>query len=236
MQPFIDKSYKELADYVHAYQQKMEMKREGLSDKGIWTAKKRYILNVYNNEGVQYKEPHLKVMGLEMVKSSTPATVREKMEQLIKLIVTTDELTVQKFIAEFKEEFNSLPAEEISFPRGLNGLKEYSDSTTLYKKGTPIHVKGAILYNHYLKQHGLTTKYQLIQEGEKIKFTYLKSPNPFKDSVISYPSRLPKEFELQNYIDYDTQFEKTFLDPIKIILVSIGWETEKQSTLESFFG
>jgi DNA polymerase elongation subunit (family B) len=235
IQPFIDESYKELAEYVHAYDQKMIMKREGLSDKGIWTAKKRYILNVYNNEGVQYAEPHLKVMGLEMVKSSTPATVRERMKQLIKLIVTTDELTVQKFIAEFKNEFKSLPAEDISFPRGLNGLKEYSDSATLYKKGTPIHVKGAILYNHFLKQHGLTTKYQLIQEGEKIKFTYLKSPNPFKDSVVSYPSRLPKEFGLQDYIDYDTQFEKTFLDPIKIILDSIGWETEKQSTLESFF-
>ena len=236
IQPFIDESYKELAEYVHAYDQKMIMKREGLSDKGIWTAKKRYILNVYNNEGVQYAEPHLKVMGLEMVKSSTPAAVREKMKQLIKLIVTTDELTVQKFIAEFKEEFKSLPAEEISFPRGLNGLKEYSDSATLYKKGTPIHVKGAILYNHFLKQQRLTTKYQLIQEGEKIKFTYLKTPNPFKDSVVSYPTRLPKEFGLQDYIDYDTQFEKTFLDPIKIILDSIGWETEKQSTLESFFG
>ena len=235
LQPFIDKSYQELAEYVCAYAQKMEMKREGLSDKGIWTAKKRYILNVYNNEGVQYAEPHLKVMGLEMVKSSTPATVREKMKQLIKLIVTTDELTVQKFIAEFKDEFKLLPAEDISFPRGLNGLKEYSDSATLYKKGTPIHVKGAILYNHYLKQQRLATKYQLIQEGEKIKFTYLKSPNPFKDTVVSYPSRLPKEFGLQDYIDYDTQFEKTFLDPIKIILDSIGWETEKQSTLESFF-
>jgi DNA polymerase elongation subunit (family B) len=236
IQPFIDESYKELAEYVHAYDQKMIMKREGLSDKGIWTAKKRYILNVYNNEGVQYNEPHLKVMGLEMVKSSTPAVVREKMRQLIKLIVTTDELTVQNYIAKFKEEFNSLPAEEISFPRGMNGLKEYSDSATLYKKGTPIHVKGAILYNHFLKQHDLTTKYPLIQEGEKIKFTYLKTPNPFKDSVVSYPSRLPKEFGLQNYIDYDMQFEKTFLDPIKIILVSIGWETEKQSTLDSFFG
>jgi DNA polymerase elongation subunit (family B) len=236
IQPFIDESYKELAEYVHAYDQKMIMKREGLSDKGIWTAKKRYILNVYNNEGVQYNEPHLKVMGLEMVKSSTPAAVREKMRQLIKLIVTTDELTVQKFIAEFKEEFKSLPVEEISFPRGMNGLKEYSDSATLYKKGTPIHVKGAILYNHYLKQHGLTSKYQSVREGEKIKFTYLKSPNPFKDTVVSYPTRLPKEFGLQEYIDYDLQFEKTFLDPIKIILDSIGWETEKQSTLESFFG
>jgi DNA polymerase elongation subunit (family B) len=213
----------------------MIMKREGLSDKGIWTAKKRYILNVYNNEGIQYNEPHLKVMGLEMVKSSTPAAVREKMRQLIKLIVTTDELTVQNFIAEFKEQFKSLPVEEISFPRGLNGLREYSDSSTLYKKGTPIHVKGAILYNHFLKQYGLTSKYQSIQEGEKLKFTYLKSPNPFKDSVVSFPTRLPKEFGLQEYIDYDLQFEKTFLDPIKTILDCINWETEKQNTLDSFF-
>jgi DNA polymerase elongation subunit (family B) len=236
IQPFIDESYKELADYVHAYDQKMIMKREGLSDKGIWTAKKRYILNVYNNEGVQYNEPHLKVMGLEMIKSSTPAPVREKMRQLIKLLMIAEESDIQKFIADFREEFKTLPVEEVSFPRGLNGLRDYSDSVTLYKKGTPIHVKGAILYNHYLKQKGLTNKYQLIQEGEKLKFTYLKSPNPFKDTVISFPTRLPKEFELQKYIDYDTQFEKTFLDPIKIILDSIGWKSETQTTLESFFG
>jgi hypothetical protein len=191
---------------------------------------------VYNNEGVQYNEPHLKVMGLEMIKSSTPAPVREKMRQLIKLLMIAEESDIQKFIADFREEFKTLPVEEVSFPRGLNGLRDYSDSVTLYKKGTPIHVKGAILYNHYLKQKGLTNKYQLIQEGEKLKFTYLKSPNPFKDTVISFPTRLPKEFELQKYIDYDTQFEKTFLDPIKIILDSIGWKSEKQTTLESFFG
>ena len=235
IQPYIDKSYQELADYVHAYEQKMQMKREGLSDKGIWTAKKRYILNVYNNEGVQYAKPKLKVMGLEMVKSSTPTVVRDKMYKLIDLVVNTDEETVQKFIADFREEFKTLPVEVISFPRGCNGLSEYSDSVTIYKKGTPIHVKGAILYNHYLKQYNLTNKYPLIKEGEKLKFTYLKVPNPIKDMVISFPTRLPKEFDLQKYIDYDMQFEKTFLDPIKLILNCIDWKTEKQSTLEDFF-
>jgi DNA polymerase elongation subunit (family B) len=235
LQPFIDKSYKELADYVHAYQQKMEMKREGLSDKGIWTAKKRYILNVYNNEGVQYKEPDLKVMGLEMVKSSTPSVIRGKMKELIRILVSGTQDDVHNFIADFREEFKTLPAEEISFPRGLNGLNTYTDKTSLYKKGTPIHVKGAILYNHFLKEKGLTKKYPLIQEGEKIKFTYLKEPNHFKDMVISYPSRLPKEFDLQNYIDYDTQFEKAFLEPIKVILDSMGWTAEKTSSIEDFF-
>jgi DNA polymerase elongation subunit (family B) len=235
IEPFIDKSYKELADYAHAYAQKMQMKREGLSDKGIWTAKKRYILNVYNNEGVQYKEPDLKVMGLEMIKSSTPSIVRDKMKELIKILVSGTEKDVQNFIAEFREHFKKLPVEEISFPRGINGLNNYSDPVTLYKKGTPIHVKGAILYNHNLKQLNLTKKYQLIQEGEKIKFTYLKMPNTFKDSVISFPSRLPVEFKLQEHIDYDTQFEKTFLEPIKVILDCMNWKTEKTNSIEDFF-
>ena len=236
IQPFIDKSYQDLAAYVHAYAQKMQMKREGLSDKGIWTAKKRYILNVYNNEGVQYKEPQIKVMGLEMVKSSTPAAIREKMKEVIQLMMKGDETDVQQFILNFREQFKKLPPEDISFPRGLNGLNEYSDSVMMYKKGTPIHVRGAILYNHYLKQYDLTKKYPLIQEGEKLKFTYLKVPNHFKEDVISYPGRLPKEFNLSDYIDYETQFDKAFVEPVKVILDCMGWQVEKQNSIESFFG
>ena len=236
IQPFIDKSYQELATYVHAYDQKMQMKREALSNKGIWTAKKRYILNVYNNEGVAYNEPQIKVMGLEMVKSSTPAPVREKMRQSINIMMNGTESDIHDFIEQFKQEFKSLPPEEISFPRGMNGLKEYSDSATLYKKGTPIHVKGAILYNHNLKLMGLEKKYPRIQEGEKVKFAYLKQPNPFKDTVVSFPTRLPSEFGLQEYLDYDMQFSKSFLEPIKVILDCMEWSTEKNNSLESFFG
>ena len=236
IQPFIDASYQNLASYVHAYDQKMQMKREALADKGIWTAKKRYILNIYNNEGVQYKEPKMKVMGLEMIKSSTPAAIREKMRESIKIMMQGTEEDIHAFIADFKETFKQLPPEDISFPRGMNGLKEYSDSVSLYKKGTPIHVKGAILYNTRLKALKLEKKYPLIQEGEKIKFTYLKMPNPIKDTVISYPSRLPQEFGLQDFIDYDVQFSKAFLEPIKVVLDCMGWSTEKINTLESFFG
>jgi len=236
IQPYIDKSYQELADYVHAYDQKMQMKREALADKAIWTAKKRYIMNVYNNEGVQYAEPDLKVMGLEMVKSSTPAPIREKMEETIKLMMNGTEEDVQKFVANFKEEFKKFSPEEISFPRGIRGIKKYSDSVTLYTKGTPIHVKGAIIYNNALKQKGLDKKYPLINDGEKIKFSYLKTPNPFKESVISFPVTLPKEFDLQKYIDYDMQFEKAFVEPIKVVLDCMNWNIEKQSTLEDFFG
>jgi len=235
IQPYIDNSYQELATYVNAYSQKMQMKREGLSNKGIWTAKKRYILNVYNNEGVQYAEPQMKVMGLEMVKSSTPSSIRDKMKQVIKLMVTGTEDDVQEFIADFRKEFRTLPIEEISFPRSVNGLKTYTDKAQIYTKGTPIHVKGALLYNYLLNKHNLTNKYPKVQEGEKLKFTYLIQPNPINDTVISYPSRLPTEFGLDNYIDYELQFEKAFLDPIKIILDCIDWQVEKTSSLADFF-
>jgi len=235
LQPYIDASYQELASYVNAFSQKMQMKREGLSNKGIWTAKKRYILNVYNNEGVQYKEPQMKVMGLEMIKSSTPSIIREKMKETIHLIVSSDENAVQNFIAQFQKEFRNLPPEEVAFPRGINGIKDYSDSAKLYKKGTPIHVRGAILYNFMIKEKDLLKKYPLIQEGDKLKFTYLKTPNPLKEDVISFPVRLPKEFGLHEYVDYDLQFEKAYIEPIRIILNCIGWKTQKQSTLEDFF-
>ena len=235
IQPYINKSYQELADYIHAYAQKMQMKREALASKGIWTAKKRYILNVYNNEGVQYAEPQMKVKGLEMIKSSTPYAIREKMKEMVKLVMNGTESDVQDFIAKFREDFKKLPVEDISFPRGVNNLAEYRDSTGIYKKGTPIHVKGALIYNHYLKQKNLTNSYPLIQEGEKLKFTYLKEPNPMKDTVISFPTRLPKEFDLQKYIDYNIQFEKAFIEPVSVILNCMEWSSEKNNSLESFF-
>ena len=235
LQPYIDESYQELASYVNAFAQKMQMKREGLSDKGIWTAKKRYILNVYNNEGVQYSVPQMKVMGLEMIKSSTPSAIRDKMKETIKLMVTGTEDEVQDYIANFRKEFKTLPIEEISFPRSVNGLKTYTDNILIYTKGTPIHVKGSLLYNYLLNKHKLTKKYPIIKEGEKLKFTYLIQPNPINDTVISYPNRLPSEFGLDNYINYDLQFEKAFLDPIKIILNCMNWQAEKTNSLSNFF-
>ena len=231
IQPFIDNSYQELADYVHAYAQKMQMKREALADKGIWTAKKRYIMHVYNNEGVQYTEPDMKVMGLEMIKSSTPAPVREKMKHALQIMMKGTESDMHTFIENFRNEFKKLNVEDISFPRGINGLKEYGNKTTIYSKGTPIHVRGALLYNKYLEEKGLSKKYPLIQEGEKIKFTYLKTPNIFKENVVSFPGRLPPEFGLQDSIDYNMQFDKTFLEPIKVILDCMDWTTERTNSL-----
>jgi DNA polymerase elongation subunit (family B) len=236
IQKMINKSYEELASYMNAYKQKMIMKRETIADKGIWRGKKMYILNAWNVEGVQYSEPQLKIQGIEAVRSSTPKSCRSSIKEAIKLIMNSDEAAVQNYIANFKIKFMSLPFEEVAFPRGMKGLDKYKDRSTIYIKGTPIHVKGALLYNDLINRKGLTRKYQLIGDGDKVKFAYLKTPNILNDTVISVLEDLPEELGLQKYIDYDMQFQKCFLDPIKSILEIIGWDTEQRSNLESFFG
>jgi hypothetical protein len=193
------------------------------------------MLNVYDNEGVRYKEPKIKMMGIEAVKSSTPSACRDKLRDAISIIMNKDESTLLDFIEEFKGNFKNLPIEEISFPRSVQGVNKYYDSNQLYKKGTPLHIRGAIIYNDMIHKNSLGRKYQAIQEGEKIKYTYLKVPNPTTANVIAMLNTFPKEFKLEKYIDYDLQFTKSFLDPLKIILDTIGWETERKSTLENFF-
>ena len=236
LEKYISSSYEALANYVNAYEQKMFMKRETIANKGIWTAKKRYILNAWDIEGVRFKEPKLKIMGIEAVKSSTPGACRDKIKECLKVIMNEGEEEAQKFISNFKEQFTELPVEDISFPRGCNGINKWANQSSIYGKGTPIHVRGALLYNFYNKKNKLTHKYPLIQDGEKIKFVYLKTPNKINENVISYLSTFPKEFGLDKQVDYDLQFSKSFLDPIKVIMDTIGWKPEKVANLEFLFG
>ena len=231
----IDKCYIELAEYVNAYQQKMVMKREVIADVGIWVAKKHYILNVHDSEGVRYEEPKLKIMGIEAIKSSTPEPCRKSLKEVFNILMTGTEDDVISYIETFKEKFYGLRMEDVAFPRSVKGLKKYRDSATIYKKSTPIHVKGSLIYNHMLSDRKLSKKYPKIQEGEKIRFAYLKDPNPAGDRVISILNTLPKEFELEKYIDYETQFSKSFIEPLKGVLDVIGWDTERRSSLDSFF-
>ena len=235
LEPFINSSYEELATYVNAYDQKMIMKRENIADRGIWTAKKRYILNVWDSEGVRYKEPKMKIMGLETARSSTPQYFRDKLYAAFKIIIskTNDELI--SFVNAVRAESKEQGTEGVAFPRGVNNLEKYRSRTDIYCKGTPIHVRGALLYNDFIKKNKLEHKYPYIQEGEKIKFIYLKTPNPLHENCVSFFSDIPPEMKLDKYVDYQLQFEKSFLEPLKNVLQCVGWTHEKKVTIGSFF-
>ena len=234
-EPYIDQCYQNLATYVSAYDQKMSMKRENIADRGIWTAKKRYILNVWDSEGVRYEDPKLKVMGIESVKSSTPAPCRKMLKEAFNILMTGTEEDVIDFIDKSRAEFKSLPPEQISFPRSVSDVLKYRSHSDIYVKGTPIHVRGALLFNHYIVKNKLSNKYSLIKNGEKIKFCYLKKPNTLHENVISFIQEFPKELNIDKYVDYDLQFEKSFVEPLKAILDAIGWNVEKTVNLELFF-
>jgi DNA polymerase elongation subunit (family B) len=234
LQPFIDSSFDELAIRMNSYGQKMSMKRESIANKGIWTAKKKYMLNVLmGEENVFLKQPELKVMGVETVKSSTPKVVRDALRESIFIIMNENLESLRKYVDEFEKDFRSYLPEDIAFPRSCNNLLQYSDDVTIFKKATPIAVKGSLLYNAELSRLKLKKKYQLIKDGDKIKYIYLKTPNRFANHVISFPQVLPKEFCLDLFIDYDTQFEKSFTQPLQLILDTIKWKLIKEDSFES---
>ena len=235
IEPMLAREYERLREVFSCDRARMEMDREVIADRGIWTAKKRYILSVHDNEGVRYPEPNLKVMGIEAVRSSTPAICRDALKSMFKVIMTSTEQDTQNKIQEFKKYFCSRPPHEISFPRGANNLSSWSRKGTIYAKGCPIHVRGVLLYNDQLVKKDLLKKYPEIPSNEKVKFCYLKVPNPIKENVIAFSEFLPPELGLHDYIDYETQFQKAFVDPIETILTAIGWTVEPVSSLEDFF-
>jgi len=235
IEPVLAESYQNMYNILGGIENKMVMGREVIADVGIWTAKKRYILNVQDNEGVRYAEPKLKIMGIEAIKSSTPMPCRDALKAIFKEIVSGSESQVQKSIDQFKAYFKTLPPDQIAFPRGISKITAFKDNQTIYKKGTPIHARGGLLYNKMLIDLSLQKKHQQIGNGDKIKFVYLKTPNVLKENVISFPEYLPEEFGLHRYIDFDLQFQKTFLDAIDPILDAIGWSSKEVATLNDFF-
>ena len=224
-----------IADYTNAFDKKIYFKREAIAQTGVFVAKKRYALNVYNNEGVQYAEPKLKVMGLEIVRSSTPEPIRKALKDAVKLALTSTESKLQDFIRQYEKEYRSLKPELIAFPRSVNGMDTYADRNTIYKKATPMHVRGSLLYNNFIIQNNLSKKYELIREADRIKFIYLKEPNTLNENCIAFLGSIPVELNLIKYVDYDMMFSKSFIEPLKTILDGMGWSPVPVATLESLF-
>lgn len=235
IQKIINECYDNLAKRLNSFENAMSMKIEAVANKAIWKAKKMYVANVLNSEGVDYDPPEIKMMGIETIRSSTPAAVKAALKEAIKLIINTDEATVQRFIADFRHKHRTMTFDEVAFPRGINGLTKYAEDGTLFKKGTPIHVKGALFYNFLLKKFELTDRFSPIYDGDKIKFVYLRMPNPYFTPVLAAPKHMPAEFEIEKYIDWETQFDKSFLEPIRHIMEVIPWKPEKLSTLDGMF-
>jgi len=228
--------YQKLAHQLNSNKQTMFMKREALADRAVFVAKKRYMINVLNNEGVQYKEPKIKILGIECVRSSTPSSCRQAIRDAIKIILQGEESELHSYVKTFRDQYMTLPLEEIARNSGCNGMDKYSDPQTIYAPKTPMQVRGALLYNHWLKKNKLTDKYETIFESDKVRYLMLRVPNPIQENVISWTGKLPDEFDIHAYIDYDTQFVKTFFDPIENILTLVDWSSEPRFKIGDFWG
>lgn len=235
IEPALNRAFDIYAKRTNAYSDRMVMKREAIADRGIWTAKKRYILNVHNNEGVQYAEPKIKMMGIEAIKSSTPQVCRVAMKEIFKVIMGGSEEKTQEAIALFKEHFKTLSPDLIAFPRGISDATKWMDKDVIYQKGTPMHVRAALLHNHHVKKNGLDKEYELIYNGDKIKYIHLMLPNPVKENIFGFKERFPEELNLNKYINYELQFKKSFIEPLNMILETLNWSDEKRVSLQDFF-
>lgn len=247
IQPYVKKCIEELAHYTNMYDNKIKFARENLVDTMISVQAKKYVMSVCNSKGINYAKPKLKIMGLEMIKSSTPKIIRDKLKKSLDLILYSTEEKTQQFIADFRKEYNKLSILDISFPRGVSNLWKYADNKTIYKPGVctkengkqintgvPVHVRGSLLYNHYINKYNLNKTYELIQDGDKIKFVYMKLPNPIGEDIFAFHNRIPKELDLERFVDYNTMFEKTFLASIDMLLVPLNWKNEAQNNLFDF--
>ena len=233
----MDKSYHSLAAMMGAYKNAMRMKRENIANRGVWKAKKMYILNVYDSEGERYTEPKMKMMGVEAVRSTTPEHAKKAIIDSFRIILNEDEKTLQNYVSEFRSTFNSLPLDEIGRISGVAGIEKYDRGNGAVADHCPIHVKAAITYNHMLTKKKLTNKYERIRSGDKLRYLNLVEPNPYNNSpVMAIVKPMPQEFgDVGKYVDYDEQFKKTYLNAVTSITDVIDWKPEKTATLEDFF-
>jgi DNA polymerase elongation subunit (family B) len=236
VQPVINKAFKDLCDHLNAHNpDALYMKRESISDAGVFMAKKRYILNVLDNEGVRYENGNLKIMGLEAVKSSTPAMCRDWLKKIYPIFLHGDQKTLQDEVTRLREFHSSLKPHETGFNRGVSEVERHDAGNGQVGKGAPINSRAAVVYNHAIKKNGLDNKYPLIQDGDKMHFIMLKTPNPISSNVIGWSDDWPTELGLDKFVDRDGMFSKTFQDAIEPIAKVMGWDVVEKPRLDWMF-
>jgi DNA polymerase elongation subunit (family B) len=233
LQPVINQSCNDLAEYLNAYEQKLNMKREAISETAIWAAKKRYAMMVWNSEGVQYNPAKMKVQGLEVVRSTTPSWSKVYLKEIYKVCLTGNEKNLHTLYKDIEMRYNQMPIEEIAVPTGVNHITKYTDSNGYAIKGCQMHIRAAINHNRLIKELGLNS-IPPIQDAEKIKYFILKN-NHMNLDAIAFRNKLPEEFGVVEFIDKKTTFNKSFLEPAKTFVELIGWHLEKKATLNDLF-
>lgn len=232
LQRVIDAAFQTIGNHFNTQDNVLAMKREAIAEYGVWTAKKRYLLWVHDNEGVRYNPPKLKMTGIEAVRSSTPKYAREVIKKALEYFIQGHQQEFYTLIDTAEEGFMSRPFEDIASPRSVNGLDTYDPGEGDFLPATPIHVKGAITYNRHLEKTNLVQKYPKIRNSEKIRFCYLKPQNPLRTTVIAAPNALPPEWKLERYLDRQLQFEKSVLSPLEHIVREAGWPIRPMVTLD----
>jgi DNA polymerase elongation subunit (family B) len=228
--PYLSNIISEFSEEHNFHTNAISFKREKIISKMVVVAKKKYFGIVTDNEGYRYPEPEIFLTGVEVVRSSTPKCVKAPLLDCMNIVLNGTEWELQEYIKKFRKEYQKLSITDISFPRGANSLHQYIDEDG-FKDRTPIQARAAILYNNLIQTMGLENEYDIVTDSDKIKFVYLIPENPLLQNVIGYKSSLPKEFGLDEYIDYNTMYKKTFLAPLKTILKAVDWEEERCDAL-----
>ena len=233
IEPYVDDCYKELADYVNA-EHRMFMKREVIAMDCIVAGAKKYTMLVADSEGVRfYPKLKHKIVGLDSVRASFPRFCREWMKEAYKIAMVGTEEEFHEFVKSKKKEFYNTSIDKISSVTSVNNIAKYSDKDTMYIKGSPSQVKASIWHNKLVEKFNLNVP--MINSGDKIRTVGLITPNPYNITKIAFKGTLPTEFGLHPFINYDSNWEKNFISPMNNLIRIIGWTTEQQASLMSWF-
>jgi DNA polymerase elongation subunit (family B) len=206
---------------------RFRIKGESVARKGLWLAKKRYVLDkVYD---LEKNGPTSKMVfkGLDVVRSSFPKAFREFMKNMFNdVLAGATKEKIDNDILTFKNSMPSMNYIDIAKNTSANNISTFSiDNNYTPKKGTPAHIKAALSYNKLLKYYKIENKYEKIFDGEKIKFVYLKR-NPLRvDSMAFRGYQDPSEILslIEEYIDYDSIFDKELKNKLEHVYDSLKW-------------